>query len=220
MNWLSKIFSIAKEVIQHTKTNTMLVIDVSHHQGNIDWSKVAKDPQGIEGAILKASEGVNSVDKKLAVNVKGCMDNGLKHGFYHFATWNDENEVLDAKAEAENFIKRISPFGQPSLPVVLDIESNNPISYTKQEMVDYVSSFLKTMRDAGFNNLAIYASPGFLNSYLPTNHPFTDIPLWIADYTGSINPVPGWKKAWLHQYTEKGKVQGIVGNVDLNRYVV
>lgn len=217
MSW----YNLWKPAIAVLKNKTM-IIDVSHHQGKIDWAKVAKDPQGIEGAILKATEGATTVSNKFAINIGGCVRNGLKWGAYHFSTWNNENEVLDATQEANHFLDTVqsqeSIYGKPTLPLVLDIESNNPIPYTKQEMVDYVSAFLKVIKDAGYD-VAIYASPGFLNSYLPTNHPFADIKLWVADYTGSINPVPGWKKIWLHQYTESGKVQGINGNVDMNRFV-
>ncbi len=216
---------IARIGLQIFKPKSMLnkndiVIDVSHHNGVIDWAKVAKDPLQIKGAILKATEGATGKDNKLAANIGGCVRNALKWGAYHFATWNNENEVLDATQEANHFLDTIqsqeSIYGKPSLPLVLDIESNTAIPYTKQEMVDFVSAFVGTIKAAGYD-VAIYGSPGFLNSYLPTNHPFTDLKLWIADYTGSINPVPGWKQIWMHQYTEKGSVQGIAGTTDMNR---
>ncbi len=212
-----KVIPKTEPVNPPTKTNTM-IIDISHHNGIIDWALVAKDPQGISGAIMKATEGATGADKRLARNIQGCKDNGLDWGCYHFATWNNENEVLDAKQEAAHFIQRVQGFGTPTLPMVLDIESNNPIPYTRQEMIDFVAAFLSEVKAAGYET-AIYASPGFLNSYLPANHPFKNEKLWVADYTNGINPVPGWTKYWLHQYTEKGKVQGIAGNVDLNRFV-
>lgn len=202
-----------------TENKQGLIIDVSHHNGTIDWYKVKKDKQNIVGAIIKSSEGATGVSNKFYQNVKGCEDAGISWSAYHFATWNDENEERDAAQEAEHFIKTVRKSGfAPKLPLVLDIESNKPIPYTKQEMVVFVKTFRKVVEDAGYE-MAIYASPGFLQSYLPSDHPFTRNKLWVADYTGTINPVPGWKSYWLHQYTEKGKVDGINTTVDMNRFV-
>lgn len=194
-------------------------IDVSKHNGVINWAKVAANKPHVDFAILKTTEGATLLDKKFYTNVKGCFENGIKWTGYHFATWNNENEELDAAQEARFFISIIKSAGHPpSLPLILDIETNDPIPYTHEEMVAYVNRFVHEVQAAGYE-IGIYASPGFLNSYFPKNHPFTNLKWWAADYTGAINPVPGWTKAWLHQYTEKGEVQGITGNVDLNRIV-
>lgn len=203
-----------KRMIQLTKGD--LLIDTSKWNGVIDWNKVKADPQNIKGVIIKASEGGTSRHPTIYKQADGATAAGLPVSYYHFATWNSEDEVQDAADEARFFLSVIKGAPKPSFPLVLDIESNNPIQYTKQEMIDYVSSFVKTVQDAGYE-IAIYASPGFLNSYLPANHPFTNLPLWVADFTGAINPVPGWKKIWLHQYSESGKVAGISGNVDMDR---
>lgn len=194
-------------------------IDVSRNNGQVDWGTVAINSPKVDFAILKATEGSNFMDKKFFANVESCVDNGIPWGAYHFATWNNEDEVLDAKTEAKFFLSIIKGTGRtPSLPLVLDIESNSPIPYTKQEMVAYVKTFIDEIIAAGYEP-AIYSSPGFLNSYLPADHPFSNIKLWVADYTGDINKVPGWKKPWLHQYTDKGTVSGIKGSVDLNKVI-
>lgn len=193
-----------------------IIIDVSHHNGLIDFKGVANDPKGIKGVIIKASEGATVADKKFFKNVKGCIENNLLWSAYHFATWNNENEELDANTESQFFVSLVKGAGfSPSLPLVLDVESNHAIPYTKAEMVTYVSTFLNEVQAAAFET-AIYASPGFLKSYFPTDHPFTSSKLMVADYSGAINPVPGWSKAWLHQYTDKGSVEGINGFCDLN----
>ena len=213
---------IGRFAVEKIKNNGMIqlnkgdiLIDTSKWNGVIDWNKVKSDPQNIKGVIIKASEGGASRHPTVYKQADGATAAGLPVSFYHFATWNNEDEVQDAADEARFFLSVIKGAAKPSFPLVLDIESNNPIPYTKQEIIDFVSSFVKTVQDAGYE-IAIYASPGFLNSYLPANHPFTNLPLWIADYTGEINSVPGWKKAWLRQYTDKGKVNGISGTVDMN----
>jgi len=220
-SWLGNL--IGRFAVDKIKDNSMqqlqkgdLLIDTSKWNGNIDWNKVKADPQKIKGVIIKASEGSTYRHPTVFKQADGATAAGLPVGYYHFATWNSEDEVKDAADEARFFLSVVKGAKPPTLPLVLDIESNNPIPYTKQEMIDYVSSFVKVIKDAGYS-VAIYASPGFLNSYLPANHPFIDIPLWVADFTGAINPVPAWEKIWLHQYSEKGKVQGITTNVDMNR---
>lgn len=215
---------VGKAAVEPIKSKSMqlnsgdLLIDVSKHNGTINWKQVASDPQKIKGAFLKCSEGVGTTDKMFFQNVQGCKDVGMPFGAYHFATWNDLDVIKDGKEEGQWFVSVLKKAGQIGLKAVLDIESNKQIPYTRQMMVDYVKAFIGEVVAAGYEP-AIYASPGFLNSYLPKDHPFTNIPLWVADYTMPINPVPGWTKPWLHQYTEQGKVQGVMTTVDMNRVV-
>lgn len=193
-----------------------LVIDVSHHNGSIDWLRVARQTPKVKGAILKATEGATVMDRQFFRNVAGCEANGIPWGAYHFATWNSEDEDTDARHEAQFFVSIIKGAkGTPRLPLILDIETNKHIPYTKMEMEVYVGAFLDVLKKYN-RNTGIYASPGFLNEYLSPDHPFTDELLMVADYTGQINPVPGWKKPWIRQYTDKGTVEGISGKVDLN----
>lgn len=192
-------------------------IDVSHNNGVVKWAEVVMNDIKVDFAILKATEGVTVQDRQFVNNVIGCRSNGIPWSAYHFATFNSKNMVTDAKAEAAAFIKRVrmAP-GKPDLPLVLDIESNKPLPYTRDEINLYTQTFLNEIQGAGFR-AAIYSSPGFLNSYLPPNHQFGKYPLWVADYTGQINKVMGWKSYWIHQYTDKGKCRGVLTNCDLNR---
>lgn len=193
-------------------------IDVSHHNGVINWKTVAtSNTPKIDFAIMKSSEGASGRDRMFTTNVNGCVLNGIKWSAYHFATWNKKPVERDAEEEANWFLATVRLTGKrPDLPLVLDVETNNPIPYSKSEMVSYIKTFTDVIKKAGYE-VAIYASPGFLNSYLPSNHPFTNIPLWVADCTGAINPIPGWTKYWMHQYTEKGKVNGVPTLTDLNK---
>lgn len=207
-----KIAEIAAKVLKMKSMKNG--VDVSHHQGIIDWKTVSTQ---IDFAILKCSEGRSNVDKRFFKNVAECEKYNIPWGAYHFATWNDEDEERDAKSEARLFLSIIKGIKlKPKLPLVLDIESNKPIPYTKKEMEIYVKTFLNEILNEGFD-VAIYASPSFLNQYFEQNHPFTNVKLWIADYTPPINSIPGWKKVWMHQYTMKGKLNGINGYCDLNR---
>jgi lysozyme len=190
------------------------IIDISKWNGKINWPAIAPSVQLV---FIKATEGATVVDPMFKENALACDQHSVTWGAYHFATWNSEDEKTDAITEAKHFL---SVVGKKPYYYVLDIESNKPIPYTKDEMVDFVGSFIHVLQLEGIprNQVVIYASPGFLAQYLPADHPFKDIKLWVADYTGSINPVP-WPKPWLHQYTQTGKVPGMNGNVDLNRLV-
>ena len=194
-----------------------MIIDVSKHNGNIDWGLASNH---LDFAIIKASEGANYIDKQFLTNVKGAVKNGVKWGAYHFATWNNpKNPEKDGRQEAQFFMATVAKANiYPDMPCVLDIESNNPIPYTRTMMNDYVSSFIEEIKKTSIEP-ALYGSPGFLNSYLPLNHSFGDIKLWVADYTLPINKVNGWDKPWLHQYTDKGNWPGIKGFVDLNTLI-
>lgn len=192
-----------------------LGIDVSHLNGSIDWPKVAADPQGIKFAILKASEGASSKDSRMQDNCTGAQKAGLIVGFYHFATWNSQDVVKDAKQEAANFIAAVG-VNIPDLPLVLDIETNKPLSLSREQVLLFIDTFTNELYQDG-HQAALYASPGFLQSYLPINHRLGNIPVWIADYSGEINHVPGITKYYMRQYTDKGSVQGINGPVDMDR---
>lgn len=194
-----------------------MIIDVSKHNGRVDWLIASK---WLDFALIKASEGATLVDNQFLNNVKGAAANGVKWGAYHFATWNKpKNPVKDGRQEAQFFMATVAKANlYPDMPCVLDIESNSPIPYTRQMMNDYVSAFIEEVKKTSIEP-AIYGSPGFLNSYLPTNHTFGCIKLWVADYTDPINKAIGWDKPWLHQFTDKGSCPGVKGNVDLNRLV-
>jgi len=196
-------------------------IDVSHHNGVIDWKKVVADPQKVQFAYLKADEGVNAPDSRFLANVYGCQQAGLKWGAYHFATWNSHNMVADAKSEAAYFIGMIKKAGVPDIPLVLDVESDQPISFTAAEVYLYIKTFISEVKMAGYDMDVLYSFAWFLNTYLPPNHDLGSVKLWLASYTNKPKPVlpRGWKQAWPWQYTNKGKIAGINTDCDLNKAV-
>lgn len=194
----------------------MNIFDISHHQGVIDWVKVVNSSFKPEGVFIKATQGVNYADPMLFKNAKGAKAAGLKIGFYHFASLNNKDEVADAKQEAKFFISQVKLAGVPDYPLVLDIEEN-PGKLTKDEVLNFINTFFYELAQAGFTDYVIYSYSPFFNENLPTNHKLGNIKLWVADYSDPLILPKGWTKQWLHQYTQTGKIQGITGNVDLNR---
>lgn len=200
----------------------MFGIDVSHHQGVIDWKEVVKNAPPIDFSFIKATEGTTYTDPKFKVNALGAAEAGIPLSYYHFATLNTNNVAQDAKQEAEYFLSVIkqSILPSPRLPLVLDIESNKA-GLSKNDVAGWITSFFDTLKQHGENNFVLYSYTPFLDANLPSNHNFGNTRLWLAAYTNKPQPIlpVGWKEQWLWQYSAKGAIRGITGNVDLNKSI-
>jgi len=190
-------------------------IDVSHWQREIDWSEVKRS--GIKFAFIKATEFPDKrtslfVDGELRKNIAGASSNGILWGAYHFFRTH-----IDPIIQAKVFCETVGDFN--SLPPVLDLEAAG----SKGERLNYkVRQFLdETERITNIRPI-IYSSGGFWRSYLAyEKRAHTDwarsYPLWIAQYTNlwptPLYPWAGWE---FWQYTDKGKIPGIITHVDLN----
>lgn len=195
----------------------MFGIDVSHFQGHIDWTKAS---QHLDFVYVKTTQGVGSSDAFCQANSVGATNAGLKVGYYHFATLNSSSVVSDATAEANWFCSVMRNLPTPSMPIVLDIETEDPKVQLSPDMVlSWINTFFSVLSSNGYREYALYSYSPFLNSHLPSNHNLGNIPLWIAAYTSAPQPrLPiGWTKAWLWQYTDKGRIDGISTTVDLNK---
>lgn len=204
------------------KKRNMFGIDCSHHQGVIDWQEVASSTPKVDFAFIKASTGVGSSDQKTFINAVEARRNGLKIGYYHYASLNSKDEVADAKKEAEWFISVVQKNPIPDLPLILDLEDDNPkIHLDRQEVLAWVKTFFTVLYHNGYPNYALYSYTAFLDAHLPANHSLGNVKLWIAQYTNKPNPrLPiGWSKYWVWQYSDSGHVDGIKGNVDVNKTI-
>ena len=112
-------------------------------------------------------------------------------------------------------IKKAAP---PDLPLILDIETNK-VALGKARVEEWIRSFFSELKKGGYENVALYSYTPFLDASLPANHNFGNIKLWIAAYVNANKPkLPkGWNNYWIWQYSCKGSVTGIKGNVDLNK---
>ncbi len=119
-------------------------IDVSKWQGNIDWSAVKK--AGYTFAIIRSSARNNYIDPCLEQNVKGCEENGIDYGFYHYSY---ALTVKQAIAEADFFLKTIGKY-RPTMPVYFDIEDNSQIKLGKQVLTEMTVAFLDKVEKAGY----------------------------------------------------------------------
>lgn len=182
-------------------------IDVSVHNGNIDWNKVKAD--GIEFAILRAGFGrlEKQKDEKFEQNYAGAKAVGIPVGAYWYSYAMDEEE---ARLEADVFLKVIKG-KQFEMPVYFDLEEKKQFDLGKEKVSAIMRAFLENVEKAGYF-VGLYGSASSL-----TTHTADDIKsrytIWLAHWVDKTN-YSGAYGIW--QYSEKGKVDGINGNVDLD----
>lgn len=183
---------------------TKKIADISKWQGVIDWPKAASE---LAFCILRASCGV-AADSKFADNAKGCKGNGIPFHAYHYLMAMDEAQ---AKTEAEFFYKTAS--AQGPLFYVVDVEDEH-IPTGKARSI--VSAFLARIKELGAKRTGIYVAHHRYDAFdLATEE--ADY-VWIPRYgknTGEPQTPPGFP-CDLWQYTSKGALAGVKGNVDLN----
>ncbi len=196
-------------------------IDVSKNNGLINWDKAATNNPQIDFVFIKATEGIGYKDPMCDRNAKEAARVGFKFGYYHFATLNKLNYVDDAKSEARAFAQAVKKLPSPTLPYILDLEKIT-VKLTKPQVLTWVKTFYAEMEVLGHTNIALYSGKYFLNANLPTNHDIGHLRYWHAEYPRVFNytalphlPI-GFTKCWIWQYTCKGRINGIKGDVDLN----
>ena len=175
-------------------------IDVSHNNGPLNY--VALAMSGVKAVWIKATEGRDWRDPMAAKHASGALAAGLAIGYYHYGTPQTDYDANDARLEAQHFLSTVAGLPSPSLPHVLDIEEHWPAPVSVAARRQWVNSFLNELRPylAGRKPI-VYMSAGFYP--VIGSQPF-DATLWVADYTGKVNHMPGWTNWQIHQYTGTG----------------
>ena len=181
-------------------------IDVSHHQGEIEWDKVAA--AGIRFAYIKATEGADYDDPNFKRNWDGAAAAHIARGAYHFFTLGSPG-----RKQAEHFLSQIFPYSQ-ALPPAVDIEltgGNHAISSPEQFQRE-LSDFIATVEARLGTEPVIYSSRDFRKRYLQGGVMKS---WWISDVIFAPKQEPGeeWK---FWQYSWRGKIPGITGFADLD----
>lgn len=181
-----------------------LGVDVSHHQGPIDWPAVADD--GIAFAYIKATEGATFVDERFAENWAGAAAAGLDWGAYHFFTL-----CRTGREQAENLLSTM-PLDEPMLRPAIDLElAGNCASRPDQAWVDaQIDTFVEIVESATGQQVLLYLGPAFDARYGVTDR--LDRPLWHRRLLFR----PDRDDWWIWQFHFRASVDGIDGGVDLN----
>jgi lysozyme len=183
-------------------------IDVSHHQGDINWEFVATDPHGAF-AYMKATEGGDFKDKSFPDNWVQAKRQGIARGAYHFFTL-----CRPGVDQAKNFVDSLkSDFGE--LPPALDLEylGNCKTIQTPEDVLREVTAFVDELKRHDPRKPLFYVGGGFYEKYmkaLANQYPEHDE--WARNLI--LEPSPADWLFW--QFAETGRVEGIDGPVDLN----
>ena len=181
-------------------------LDVSHHQGRIDWSAVAGT--GLNFVYMKATEGGDWVDRQFARNWAETGRLGLKRGAYHFFTL----RTPGAK-QAEHFVATV-PREAATLPPAVDLEfgGNSKIRPTPAQFRRELGVFLSRLEQYYQTRPVIYTTYDFYDAYLQG---LTLERVWIREVF--VAPRGVFRDRWTFwQYSARGRVAGISGRVDLN----
>ena len=184
-------------------------IDISVHNGNIRFDEI-KDK--VSFVMIRSSWGFFQEDNLLDKNVKGCEQEKIPYGFYHYSY---AVNLEEAKKEVEGVLNLIQHY-HPTYPIVIDMEdadgwkerNGNPSNETYIEICEY---FCDQIEKAGYYAM-IYASYDWWVNRLNDKR-LERFDKWLADWRGLKNPsIP----CGIWQYSSKEQITGINGNVDVN----
>jgi len=187
---------LASKALLATAEPTILVVDISHYNGIIDWS--ALRASGIQGVIMKCSEGTTYKDTAFEVNWKGARDNDFAVMVYHFFRDKPAADEFDwFMTCAVNFLDDVDG----NAAVALDVETNNGV--TAGTRADRAFGFCELARGAGLLD-GIYSSPSLVGSLFPYGETRWSYLTWqwVAHWTSAATyTLPaGWSrtlvKAW------------------------
>ena len=176
-------------------------IDVSHHQGAIDWHRVRAD--GIEWAYIKATEGGDHVDRRYAENWSGAKAAGIARGWYHFFTLCRGGAEQAANATALRLLV------DAELPAAVDLElaGNCAARPPREEVARELATFLSVVEAAG-TRAVLYVGEDWRGRY---GVPEGGRELWVRSVLR--RPSGEWG---IWQVQGRARVDGVRGPVDLN----
>jgi lysozyme len=184
-------------------------IDVSKHNGEINWAQIAKaqiDTNTLEFVYIKATEGYWYIDPQFLDNWYSARAVGIKRGAYHFfrPRWNPRFQAW--------LFKIMVSQKEGDLPPVLDIESDEGLS--DEEVTAAAKKWLQLVENQHGIKPMIYTNLNYYNRIVKGK--LDDYPLWIAQYRGEKPNLPdsvAWK---FWQMSDKATINGINEKVDIN----
>jgi GH25 family lysozyme M1 (1,4-beta-N-acetylmuramidase) len=199
--------------------------DVSEHQGDVDWKRVAS---GHELAIVRVSDGDHRDPFYTEARVKATREAGLLLAPYYFArVASPQNNERDGAAEAAmvlGFAKSRGWKWPGDLPLIYDFETSN--AQPNQKCARHVVQFVRAYKKSEDHYPGIYTMPGFWTQILPhlstsdrqvIAQCFLHQAEWDVDQPRALDP---WDGAAIWQFTDSGSCAGVSGGVDMNRSLV
>ncbi|MCD7840248.1 MAG: glycoside hydrolase family 25 protein [Erysipelotrichaceae bacterium] len=197
-------------------SNTVAVgVDISKWQGDIDFSKLAKEVDFVIIRCGYVKNGTAKTDAYFETYVKGCRDNNIPYGIYLYSYATTVSEAKTEGNHALSLVNKLSGWNTyPSLPIFYDMEDNSTTSCSAKLKAQMAEAFCDVLENAGYIT-GIYANKNWWTNYL-TNSYFDDKIKWVAQYNTKCT-YSGDYAIW--QCTSSASVSGVSGNVDYNYMV-
>lgn len=177
-------------------------IDVSKYNGAVNWGQVAAS--GMKFTFIKVGSTKSGVDPQFAANITGANAAGIRAGVYLYSYATTPEQAAE---EANLVLQWIEPY-TVNFPVVFDIEERSQLGLSSQQLIDIINAFCTRIDEAGYYPM-VYSGKNVFAGKLNT----VGWDKWVAQYADNCdynNNVCFW------QYTCKGSVGGVGGNVDVN----
>lgn len=184
-------------------------IDVSSYQGTIDFNSVRS--AGRDYVIIRSTIGEHQVDRTFRRNYENAKAAGLTVGFYHFL---DATTVSSARTQAQFFASEISGL-EPEIKLVMDFGTNYGLSDTLFNQI--ALAFLERVNELTEKDVIVYSDASKARDIYSTRIA-NSYGLWVADYDTDEPEDTRWAVWEGWQYSDEGRVSGISGDVDLDRY--
>jgi lysozyme len=181
-------------------------VDVSHHQGAIDWTRVRRDR--IDFAYLKATEGSGFTDPRFVSNAREARRAGLRVGGYHYFTL-----CSPGAPQADHFAAVLLSAPARTLPPAVDLEllGNCEDPPPRADLLREVQAFIAAVERRTGQRMVVYAYPDFEDRFALTRN--LGRRLWVRRI-GDAPPRGDW---WMWQRDDQARVAGIDGPADLNQ---
>ena len=188
-------------------------IDVSKYQGNINWAAASS---AISFAVVRVGyrsigTGALNIDPKGVQNIQGAKAHGITTGAYFYSTAQSEAQAVE---EASLAIQQVQAAGGVSMPIFIDWEGNartNAVDANTAAAI--INAFCTTVRNSGYR-AGLYSDKNHLTHKINMGNVSGGTVIWCAQYNTRCT-YSGHYDMW--QYTSKGSVPGINGNVDMNQ---
>lgn len=189
-----------------------MILDISSYNGVIEWNTVIKKNQ-IDRVILRATTKNGKLDTRFLANYKALKALKVPIDIYKFSYATDAQSAF---SECDNVIFEMERNKIEFDKLWLDIENDGALRWTKKRAFDVICGYMACLR-LDYTALGIYCNLDYYKSVIP--EPFkTKLPLWVARWTsGKLGIYEPNIKYW--QYTSKGEIDGINGNVDISSEV-
>ena len=194
------------ENLNISNSNHLFGIDISHHNGVINWDELTKSKHPIKYVFIKATEGEKLVDRRFHHNWEKATEKGYIKGAYHFY-----RPDINSATQFNHFSSTVKLNKGDLLPV-LDVEKSSRLG--RENLIKGIRNWVNLCEQKYGVKPIIYSGRKFYSEFLKDE--FSECPLWIASYSNenSIGNID-WD---LHQFTEKVIIKGIPEKVDGNNF--